>query len=821
MSQETCHDETTSTGGVSGVRHAAAVQAAVCVRPPAPNSIGCAMSERSIPVSTLGVPRIGRRRELKLALESHWSGKSSAETLLQTARELRAENWKEQRDRGVAIIPSNDFSLYDQVLDTSVMVGAVPADYSWQGGPVPLDVYFAMARGSQGSRDAGCGHPGHPGGHKAQEMTKWFDTNYHYMVPEFSDDQVFALSSTKPLDEFLEAKALGIHTRPVLLGPITFLKLGKSSDAGYDPLALLPRLLPVYEELFRKLKEAGADWVQIDEPALVTDLIPNEQDAYRLAYRKLAAATPDLRIMLATYFGGLGGNLETALSLPVAGLHLDLVRAPEQLDAVLAAARPDLVLSLGVINGRNIWRADLASLADRLGPVVKARGAAMVQLAPSCSLLHVPIDLELETTLDADLRSWLAFALQKMDELHVLSDVLSGNGADVAGALKAAADAVAARHASPKVSDPLVQGRMARINDEMKTRGATFVERQKLQATRLGLPAFPTTTIGSFPQTPEVRKARAAHARGELSFVDYDTFLKKETEATIRWQEDVGLDVLVHGEFERNDMVQYFGEQLSGFAFTQHAWVQSYGSRYVRPPVIYGDVSRPTPMTVSWWQYAQSLTDRPVKGMLTGPVTILNWSFVRDDIPRSETCRQIALAIRDEVRDLEAAGARIIQIDEAALREGLPLRHADWKHYLDWAVESFRISASGVSDETQIHTHMCYSEFNDIIDAIAAMDADVISIETSRSRMELLDAFKTFKYPNEIGPGVYDIHSPRVPEIGEMTALLSLARQRLAGEQIWVNPDCGLKTRKWDEVRPALVNMVAAARTMRTENASA
>ncbi|OJU07219.1 MAG: 5-methyltetrahydropteroyltriglutamate--homocysteine S-methyltransferase [Rhizobium sp. 63-7] len=765
-------------------------------------------------MATLGVPRIGRRRELKFALESYWSGTSSEADLIDTARKLRAASWIEQRDRGITRIPSNDFSFYDHVLDTAVMVGAIPAGYGWHGGDVSLKTYFAMARGSQGDIGSDCGHPGHHHhGVTALEMTKWFDTNYHYMVPELAADQAFALSSTKPIDHFLEARALGIHTRPVILGPVTFLKLAKSHTDGFDPIALLPRLLPVYEELLQKLAAAGADWVQIDEPALVLDLTTSQRDALKLAYERLAAAGP--RLLLATYFGALGDNLGVALSLPVAGLHLDLVRAPEQLAAVADQARSDLVLSLGIIDGRNIWRADLPAIVDRIAPFVERRGAGLIEIAPSCSLLHVPIDLELEVALDGDLRTWLAFATQKMGELAVLGKALSEGKSTVVAELRAASDAIAARRASLKVHDPLVEGRIAGIGEAMKKRTSDFGSRSRLQAAKLALPAFPTTTIGSFPQTPDVRKARSSHAKGELSYIDYEGFLKKETEAAIRWQEEIGLDVLVHGEFERNDMVQYFGEQLSGFAFTQHAWVQSYGSRYVRPPIIFGDVSRPRPMTVAWWRYAQSLTDRPVKGMLTGPVTILNWSFVRDDIPRAATCRQIALAIRDEVADLESAGAAMIQIDEAALREGLPLRKADWKTYLDWAVESFRLCSTGVADATQIHTHMCYSEFNDIIDAIAAMDADVISIETSRSKMELLDAFKTYKYPNEIGPGVYDIHSPRVPEIGEMTELLTLARKRLSDRQLWVNPDCGLKTRKWEEVRPALVNMVSAAKELR------
>ncbi|EJN06311.1 5-methyltetrahydropteroyltriglutamate--homocysteine S-methyltransferase [Phyllobacterium sp. YR531] len=775
------------------------------------------MSKSKISIATLGVPRIGRRRELKFALEAYWAKKSSHSELLKTAQKLRAANWMEQRDRGITKIASNDFSLYDHVLDTAVMVGAIPVSYGWSGGEVSLETYFAMARGSQGDSAGGCSHPhhGHSHGVTALEMTKWFDTNYHYMVPELADDQTFALSSTKPVDHFLEAKALGIHTRPVILGPVTFLKLAKSHEEGFDPIALLQKLLPVYEELLNRLAQAGADWVQIDEPALVLDLVPNERYAFKFAYDKLVAASPSLKILLATYFGALGDNLDTAIALPVHGLHVDLVRAPEQLANLVSKARKDLVLSLGVIDGRNIWRSNLNAIVDRVEQLVAQRGTDLIEIAPSCSLLHVPIDLELETKLESDLKNWLAFSVQKMDELSILGHALSEGKNSVAAELREAGDAIASRRASTKVHSPLVQERIAGIGDAIKNRKSLFWQRQKLQIDKLGLPAFPTTTIGSFPQTSEVRKVRSSHAKGEITYIEYEGFLRKETEAAIRWQEEIGLDVLVHGEFERNDMVQYFGEQLSGFAFTQHAWVQSYGSRYVRPPIIFGDVSRPRPMTVGWWKYAQSLTDKPVKGMLTGPVTILNWSFVRDDLPRSATCRQIALAIRDEVTDLEKAGAAMIQIDEAALREGLPLRKADWKTYLDWAVESFRLCSTGVADDTQIHTHMCYSEFNDIIDAIAAMDADVISIETSRSKMELLDAFKTYKYPNEIGPGVYDIHSPRVPEVGEMMNLLKLARKRLSDGQLWVNPDCGLKTRKWEEVRPALVNMVSAARELR------
>ena len=776
----------------------------------------------TIPVATLGTPRIGPRRELKAALESYWSGQTDEAALLETAAALRAANWARQHALGVTVIPSNDLSLYDQVLDTSVMVGAIPRAYGWAGGGVPLATYFAMARGTQGdtAERGACdhGHHHHGGqGHgvPAQEMTKWFDTNYHYMVPEFSPDQRFVLASQKPVDEFREAKALGYPTRPVLLGPVTFLKLGKAEGGAFDPLVLIDDLIPVYVEVLRRLAASGAEWVQLDEPCLVLDLDEPARFALRKAYAAFNHALPQLKVMLATYFGALGDNLDLALSLPVAGLHLDLARAPGQLDEVLARAPRGLVLSLGVIDGRNVWRADLPRLVNRLDEATRRRGTDHVQIAPSCSLLHCPIDLDLETGLDADIRSWLAFAVQKMQELAVLGTALAGGRAAVAAALAASAEAAAARRVSPRVHDATVAARMAAVTADMIRRKSGFAERAAVQRRSFALPAFPTTTIGSFPQTAGVRRVRAAHAKGAISNDDYEAFLREETARAVRWQEEIGLDVLVHGEFERNDMVQYFGEQLSGFVFTRHGWVQSYGSRCVRPPILYGDVARPRPMTVGWWRYAQSLTRKPMKGMLTGPVTILNWSFVRDDVPRSLACRQIALAIRDEVTDLEKAGAAMIQIDEAALREGLPLRRTEWGAYLSWAVESFRLCASGVGDATQIHTHMCYSEFNDIIDAIGAMDADVISIETSRSKMELLDAFRSYRYPNEIGPGVYDIHSPRVPDVAEMVDLLKLARQRLADDQIWINPDCGLKTRKWDEVRPALVNMVRAARELR------
>lgn len=777
----------------------------------------------TVTVATLGFPRIGPRRELKTALERFWSGKSDAETLLAVAADLRAKTWARQRDLGVDHVPSNDFSFYDHVLDTSVMVGAVPAIYGWTGGPASLETYFAVARGAQNQEasgeadraDCGHGHHRHAIDAPAAEMTKWFDTNYHYLVPEVSAGQTFALSSTKILDEFREAKAQGVHTRPVLLGPVTFLKLAKSKDEGFDPLTLLEDLITVYAKVLNQLELEGADWVQIDEPCLVLDLSDADRAAIARAYWLLSRMAPGIKLMLATYFGGLDDNLATALALPVAGLHIDLVRAPDQLEPVLAGAPANMVLSLGVIDGRNVWRADLDAVLDHLAP--RVTGDRDIVLAPSCSLLHSPIDLAQEKALDADVRSWLAFAVQKIEELVTLAAALNNGRASVHDALVASTAAARARRTSPKIHDAAVAARLAEVDATMTRRASAFADRRGAQIERLNLPAFPTTTIGSFPQTEEVRKARAAHGKGDLADADYEAFLREETARTVAWQEEIGLDVLVHGEFERNDMVQYFGEQLAGFTFTKHGWVQSYGSRCVRPPILYGDVSRPKPMTVEWWRYAQSLTDRPMKGMLTGPVTILNWSFVRNDVSRERACRQIALSIRDEVADLEAAGAKVIQIDEAALREGLPLRRADWDNYLRWAVECFQLTASGVADHTQIHTHMCYSEFNDIIAAIGAMDADVISIETARSKMELLDAFAGYAYPAEIGPGVYDIHSPRVPAVDEMADLLTAARARLAPDQLWVNPDCGLKTRKWPETRAALLNMVAAARAARTE----
>jgi 5-methyltetrahydropteroyltriglutamate--homocysteine methyltransferase len=757
----------------------------------------------TVTIATLGFPRIGPRRELKFALEQYWSGKLPREELLNAASALRLAAWARQRALGVDWLPSNDFSLYDHVLDTSLMLGAVPERYRGVEGPGDLDTYFAMARGRTGP---GCDHA--HGSVTAGEMTKWFDTNYHYIVPELEPGMKLRLGELKVVDEFRDARAQGFETRPVLLGPVTWLSLAKG--AGINPLELLDEVLDLYVEILGRLAQAGATWVQIDEPVLVTDLIEEQRAAFTRAYARLKRS--GVKLMLATYFGGLETNLSFAATLPVAGLHVDLVRAADQLTPLLKAAPESLLLSLGVIDGRNIWRADLNALLDLLEPIASARD---VVLAPSCSLLHVPVDLALEAKLDGELRQWLAFAVQKVEELGLLKRALNEGRSSVAEALAQSAEAAANRRRSARIHDLPVQARAAALTPAMRERRSPYANRARVQADVLALPSYPTTTIGSFPQTAEVRQARAAHNRGDLDESAYQQFLREETERAIRWQEEVGLDMLVHGEFERNDMVQYFGEQLAGFAFTVSGWVQSYGSRCVRPPILYGDVSRPTAMTVDWWRYAQSLTDKPVKGMLTGPVTILNWSFVRDDQPREASCRQIALAIRDEVADLEQAGCKAIQIDEAALREGLPLLRRDWQHYLDWSVDCFRLAASGVGDETQIHTHMCYSEFNRILPSIAAMDADVISIETARSQMELLEAFAAYRYPSAIGPGVYDIHSARVPDETEMVRLMELAQRHLSPAQLWVNPDCGLKTRKWEEVRPAIERMVAAARTLR------
>jgi 5-methyltetrahydropteroyltriglutamate--homocysteine methyltransferase len=763
--------------------------------------------------TNLGYPRIGARRELKKVLEQFWSGKLGEDEMLAQAASLRQQHWQLQQRAGLTHIPSNDFSLYDHVLDTVAMVGAVPKRYQWDGPVVDLRTYFAMARGMQNDQDQASAIP-------AMEMTKWFDTNYHYIVPEFEPEQRFQLASTKPIDEFLEAKALGIHTRPVLLGPISFLLLGKTHHSGVDPLTLLDQLLPVYEEVLLKLAQAGADWVQIDEPCLVLDLSEAAQEAYRSAYTRLATAS-SLRILLATYFGDLRDNLPLAVQLPIAALHLDLVRAPEQLEQALSLVPASLSLSLGVVDGRNVWRTEFDHALALIERGVQALGSERILVGPSCSLLLVPIDVQQETHLDEDMRSWLAFANQKVEEISLLARAFNEGRAAIDGELQENRRTFANRRSSPRIHNPQVAERVQAISEQMAQRPHAHGIRKQRQQEQLHLPILPTTTLGSYPQTAEVRAARAAHKSGKMDNASYEAYLRQAIEQVIRFQEEAGLDVLVHGEFERSDMVEFFSEQLTGMLFTQHGWVQSYGSRCVRPPIIYGDVARPQPMTVYWTQFAQSLTPRPVKGMLTGPVTIMQWSFVRDDQPRSETCKQIALAIRDEVLDLEAAGIHIIQIDEPALREGLPLRHADWRAYLTWAVFCFRLAAGGVRDETQIHTHLCYSEFNDIIEDIGRMDADVISIEAARSQFELLDALETYRYPNDIGPGIYDIHSPRVPTTAEFVDELRHVLRVVTPEQMWVNPDCGLKTRHWEEVRPALTHLVEAAHQLRAALVSA
>ena len=752
---------------------------------------------------TLGFPPLGAARELKRATEGYWSGKVPRADLLRTGAELRARHWRLQRDAGIDLPPSNDFSFYDRMLDTCALVGAVPPRYEWKGKEVDLDTYFAMARGAQkGSRDV-----------TAMEMTKWFDTNYHYIVPELARDQSFRLASAKPVGEFSEALALGVRTTPVLIGPLTFLLLAKEKGPGFDRLDLLDRLLPVYGEVLQQLAAAGAEWVQVDEPCLALDRTPAQLERYRAAYGFLAERSGTAKIMLATYFAGLAENAATALALPPThGLHVDLVRAPGQLEALLERWPAGRVLSAGVVDGRNVWRTDLDAAVSLLERASRRVGADFLWVAPSCSLLHVPIDLDLETGLDPELKPWLAFATQKLQEVATLTRAVREGRETIAVRLAESRSAIAARQASPLTLNAVVRQRVAAVQDGDLRRPTAYAERRRRQ---LELPRYPTTTIGSFPQTAEVRAARRRFTDGQLSQADYERFIEEQITKTLALQEEIGLDVLVHGEFERNDMVEYFGEQLAGFAFTDHGWVQSYGTRYVKPPIIYGDVARPGPMTVRWSAFAQSRTKRPVKGMLTGPVTILQWSFVRDDQPRSETARQLALAIREEVKDLEAAGIRIIQIDEPALREGMPLRRADWAAYQDWAVSAFRLATSGVGDATQIHTHMCYSEFNDVLQVIARMDADVISIENARSGSELLRAFEQYHYPNEIGPGVYDIHSPRVPGVGEIVTALQALRKGLDEHQIWVNPDCGLKTRGWEETLPSLRNMVAAAKQMR------
>ncbi|WP_368934892.1 5-methyltetrahydropteroyltriglutamate--homocysteine S-methyltransferase [Alcaligenes faecalis] len=757
-------------------------------------------------IHNLGFPRIGAKRELKFALESYWKGESSRDELKMLGAQLRQRHWENQA--GLDLVPVGDFSFYDQVLDASFLLGNLPERVQGFHGD-ELDNYFRVARGrsAKGLED----HSACCGGVAAGEMTKWFDTNYHYIVPEFTADTQFKLEASRLLEQLAEAQAQGVKAKPVIIGPVTYLALGKAKDES-NKLALLDRLLPVYVQLLDTLAKAGVEWVQIDEPILVTELDADWQQAFKTAYQQLKAA--GVKLLVATYFGQLLENAALAASLPVAGLHVDAINDRDGVDALLKLLGDEKVLSLGVINGRNIWKTDLTAVLDWVEPIAKQLGDRL-WIAPSCSLLHVPVDLDSEQKLDADVKSWLAFALQKLGELRVLGKALSQGRDAVKAELAENLAALTARRTSPRVNNPAVKAAVARISAELGKRKSVYAQRASKQAEFLKLPAFPTTTIGSFPQTVEIRRARSEFKAGRLDENSYQAAMRAEIERSVREQEKLGLDVLVHGEAERNDMVEYFGEQLDGYAFSQFGWVQSYGSRCVKPPILFGDISRPQAMTVEWITYAQSLTQKPMKGMLTGPVTILNWSFVRDDQPRSASCLQLALAIREEVLDLEKAGVHVIQIDEAALREGLPLRKSQWQSYLDWAVESFRITANGVGDETQIHTHMCYSEFNDIISSIADMDADVITIETSRSDMELLEAFENFQYPNEIGPGVYDIHSPNIPTEQHIVNLMKKAAERVPAERLWVNPDCGLKTRQWAEVIPALTNMVAAAKVLR------
>ncbi|AZB32933.1 5-methyltetrahydropteroyltriglutamate--homocysteine S-methyltransferase [Chryseobacterium bernardetii] len=762
----------------------------------------------------LGYPRIGSKRELKKACEQYWSGKIVLEELLTAGRTICSQNWNLQKEAGIDLIPCNDFSYYDQVLDMSLVVGAIPERYhevALKKNNSELDLYFAMARGYQkDGLDI-----------TAMEMTKWFDTNYHYIVPEFFKNQQFKLTSDKIFNEFAGAKQAGINAKPVIIGLVSYLLLGKEKEEGFDKLDLAHNLLSVYIEIVSKLQLQGAEWIQFDEPFLALDITEKAKETYTFVYAELRRLFPKLKFIVTTYFEGLRNNLPLAVSLPVNVLHIDLVRCPEQLEDVLHDIPESLSLSLGVVDGRNIWKNNYEKSLSLIAKAAGKLGPERVFIAPSCSLLHSPCDLDFETVLEPEIKNWLAFAKQKVKEVAVLKELASGTtDNNILQDFEANKKAVSHRKTSPLIHNKEVKLRAESVTEKDSQRKNAFNIRKEQQQKALQLPLFPTTTIGSFPQTAKVRSWRAKFKKGELTAEQYDALLKEETRRTIRWQENIGIDVLVHGEYERNDMVEYFGEQLKGFIFTRNGWVQSYGSRCVKPPIIFGDVSRPEPMTVYWSQYAQSQTDQWVKGMLTGPVTILQWSFVRDDQPRSETCKQIALAIRDEVQDLEKAGIRIIQIDEPAIREGLPLRKTDWQNYLKWAVEAFKISASGVEDTTQIHTHMCYSEFNDIIKNIADMDADVITIECSRSQMELLQAFADFRYPNEIGPGVYDIHSPRVPSKEEMTALLMKAQQVIPAQQLWVNPDCGLKTRHWEETEKALIAMVAAAKEVSVEFAS-
>ncbi|MCX8048614.1 MAG: 5-methyltetrahydropteroyltriglutamate--homocysteine S-methyltransferase [Methylohalobius sp.] len=752
-------------------------------------------------IHNLGFPRIGLKRELKKALESYWQEAIGREQLEQTGRALRRRHWEIQASAGLDWIPVGDFSWYDHVLDTTCLLGAIPERFGCSGSAVDLDTYFLMARGRAPGREP----------QPACELTKWFDTNYHYLVPELMPELKFSVSSEKLFAEFEEAKSiLGQKAKPVLLGPLTWLYLGKCQGEVCAKLALLPRVLPVYGEILTRLASQGARWVQIDEPILALDLDQNWRAAFESAYYQLQIK--DLNLLLAVYFGPLRDNLKLACELPVAGLHVDAVRAPEELERVHDWLPTHKVLSVGIIDGRNVWRTDLEEAWRRLKPL---RTRPNLWLAPSCSLLHVPVDLGIETKLDEELKSWLAFAVQKLDELALLKKALGQGQNSIAARWEENRRALASRRTSARVTHPEARRRLTELTPAMEQRASPYLVRRQAQRQKHCLPLLPTTTIGSFPQTAAIRSKRQEFKQGKIDVTAYRSFLAEQIAECIRKQEACGLDVLVHGEVERSDMVEYFAEQLEGFAVTEHGWVQSYGSRCVRPPIVYGDVWRPEPMTVDWICYAQSLTSKPVKGILTGPVTMLKWSFVRDDQPPRDTCLQIALALRDEVGDLERAGITVIQIDEPALREGLPLRQEARSEYLHWATRAFRLASCGVRDDTQIHTHMCYAEFHDILPAIADLDADVITLETARSKMELLKTFACFRYANEIGPGIYDVHSPNVPSIGEMVSLLEQAVDCIPIERLWVNPDCGLKTRQWPEVEMALKNMVEAANIVR------
>ncbi|MEU3416986.1 5-methyltetrahydropteroyltriglutamate--homocysteine S-methyltransferase [Streptomyces murinus] len=757
-----------------------------------------------------GYPRQGANRELKKAVEGYWKGRVRATELRAIAAELRSATWRRLAAAGLHEVPTGDFSYYDHVLDTTVMVGAIPDRHRAAVAADQLDGYFAMARGTQEVAPL--------------EMTKWFDTNYHYLVPELGPDTVFAADSAKQVAELTEALALGLSARPVLVGPVTYLLLAKPAPgvpADFEPLTLLDRLLPVYAEILGDLRAAGADWVQLDEPALVQDRTPAELNAAARAYRDLGALTDRPKLLVASYFDRLGEALPVLAKAPVEGLALDFTEAAAQnLDALAAVGGlPGKRLVAGVVNGRNIWVNDLEKSLATLGTLLGL--ADRVDVSASCSLLHVPLDATAERDIDPQILRWLAFAEQKTAEIATLAKGLTLGTDAIAAELSANRADLASRAGSPLTHDPAVRARAAAVTEADARRSQPYAERTAAQRARLGLPLLPTTTIGSFPQTGELRTARADLRAGRIDTAGYEERIKAEIREVIGFQEKAGLDVLVHGEAERNDMVQYFAEQLTGYLATQHGWVQSYGTRYVRPPILAGDISRPGPMTVRWTSYAQSLTDRPVKGMLTGPVTMLAWSFVRDDQPLGDTARQVALALRDEVNDLELAGTSVIQVDEPALRETLPLRAADRPGYLDWATEAFRLSTCGVRPDTQIHTHMCYAEFGDIVRAIDDLDADVISLEAARSHMQVARELADHGYPREAGPGVYDIHSPRVPSAEEAAGLLRTGLGAIPAERLWVNPDCGLKTRGWPETRASLENLVTAARTVREELAGA